>query len=1000
MNAPSPEFLLTLACSRVRPSEEDASAIRRILEQGIDWTAFTGRLLDHGLACLAGRALLQAVPDMIPDDIHDALRTLIDHTTLRNRHLFDELADIFDTLAANGVEAIPIKGPVLAIEAFGDVGMRTFRDLDFLIRDRDVPVTIEVLARFGYKRRGNLTAAQYDFIHRLQGQEIIFKEVVGTAIEPHTRLTSLKLELPIDYEGFWQRARRRELLGRIMNTLAPEDNFLVLAVHGGKELWRNVKWACDVAIFIESHPQLDWITILDRAKAQGCLRMALLAASLARLYFAAKLPEPVLAAERADRELAPLVERLVADWTADHPSAAPSNRKVNPDRLLLVDGLLGRARYVARTMLLPTPEFVAATPVPAWLSSAYVPLIQLHNAVALPLWLGYRATAAWVSRLRETLANSTLARALVPAEDESRPSVWRYRKVRAEARRALVLGPEGSTAWRNLGDALSGLKHYREAIACYDRALTVAPQSWRAWDNRLAALKAVGDGRALATQPGDSFDASAWATEARHLYNAKKFGEAIEASNRALDLAPENTRAMRIGIQARLFACDWSRREEDRRRITRDAGIGFASVSPLFHRAISDSEAEGYQVSSHWVAQHALPEPLWRGERYHHDKIRLAYLSTDFRDHVVPEAIIGCLEARDTSRFHLTAISLGPNDHSRMRARLEAAFDEFLEVESETDEAIARLMAERGIDIAIDLNGRSGDCRPGILAYRPAPVQVNYLGYPGTMGMPFIDYIVADRVVIPETQQVHYTERVAYLPRAMMPTDRTRRIAERTPSRAEAGLPETGFVFACQNREHKIGPEMFDIWMRLLRNVEGSVLWLKLLNPAAMRNLWREARDRGVAPERLIFAPQMPDVADHLARLRLADLFLDTLPYNAHATTCDALWAGLPVVTCLGNAFQGRVAASLLQSIGLPELVTASPAEYEELALGLARDPERLAEIKAKLRRNRTKTPLFDTEGYTRDLEAAFAVMWERHQQGLPPAAFSVTEMANEKMLP
>jgi protein O-GlcNAc transferase len=267
---------------------------------------------------------------------------------------------------------------------------------------------------------------------------------------------------------------------------------------------------------------------------------------------------------------------------------------------------------------------------------------------------------------------------------------------------------------------------------------------------------------------------------------------------------------------------------------------------------------------------------------------------------------------------------------------------------------------------------------------------VNYLGYPGSMGVPFFDYIIADRLVIPDEHRIHYSESVAYLPHAYLPNDRQRPIADKTPSRVEAQLPETGFVFACHNTAYKIGPEMFDVWMRLLRSVEGSVLWLQPTNTAVMSNLRREAKARGVAPERLIFAPRIARAEDHLARLRVADLFLDTLPFNAHSTTCDALWVGLPVLTCPGNTFAARVAASLLRAVGLPELVTASLAEYEALARTLAQDPARLAAIKAKLVRNRDTEPLFDTARFTRDLEAVYTTMWERQQAGLPAAGFAV----------
>jgi predicted O-linked N-acetylglucosamine transferase (SPINDLY family) len=258
------------------------------------------------------------------------------------------------------------------------------------------------------------------------------------------------------------------------------------------------------------------------------------------------------------------------------------------------------------------------------------------------------------------------------------------------------------------------------------------------------------------------------------------------------------------------------------------------------------------------------------------------------------------------------------------------------------------------------------------------------------MGAPFIDYILADRLVIPEGQEIHYSEKVVYLPHSYLPTDGTRAIAEATPSRAECGLPESGFVFACFNNTHKIAPEVFDVWMRLLRRVEGSVLWLRSANPGAAHNLRREAVSRNVSPERLVFAPRVPGPEEHLARIRMADLFLDTLPYNAHATAIDALWAGLPVLTCMGGAFPGRVAAGLLHAIGLPELVTASLSDYESLALALARDPARLESVRATLARNRGTHPLFDTARYTRELESAYVTMWERCRAGLPPAGFQV----------
>jgi predicted O-linked N-acetylglucosamine transferase (SPINDLY family) len=445
------------------------------------------------------------------------------------------------------------------------------------------------------------------------------------------------------------------------------------------------------------------------------------------------------------------------------------------------------------------------------------------------------------------------------------------------------------------------------------------------------------------------------------------------------------------------LACDWRRREDDKRRISAGLSIGRRLVGPLNHRAICSSEAEHFVFAQLRAKEFpAAANPLWQGETYRHNKIRIAYISTDYRDHVLSSAIVGCFEHHDKTRFETTAISLSPDDGSEMRRRVEAAFDSFIDAQAMSDAQAAKALRELETDIAIDQNGYSGNGRPGILSHCPAPVQVSYLAYPGTMGAPFIDYIIADRLLIPDENRMFYTEQVVYLPYTYLPTDNKRPIAEITPSRADAGLPETGFVFVCNNNAHKIGPEMFDIWMRLLQAVEGSVLWLKTLSPSTMINLRREANARGISPARLVFAPPVRDIGDHLARLGLANLFLDTLPYNAHATASDALWAGLPVLTCLGNSFPAGVAAGVLHAVGLHELVTKSLAEYEEQALALARDPERLAAIKAKLLRNRGTAPLFDTARFTRDLECAYTVMWERTQRGEPPQSFSIESFSTE----
>jgi len=608
-----------------------------------------------------------------------------------------------------------------------------------------------------------------------------------------------------------------------------------------------------------------------------------------------------------------------------------------------------------------------------------------------------------LKRYDEALAAFDWALRIAPGNVEAltdRASVLlglkRHEAARADASRALAADPNNAAAWHNLGGAFAGLRRHKEALASFDKSLALVPDNAAGWTGRGGALLALKqDEAALASTDSalrlDAADADAWTNRAHALSNLKRFSEAIADSDRALSIDPASGAATRVGIHARLHACDWKRREEDKRRVTAGLRAGARLISMLDHRALLESEEENLIAARLWVAErHPAENPLWRGERYRHGKIRLAYLSTDFRAHAVAFLIAGNFEHHDKARFEITAISFGLDDKSQTRQRIESAFDRFIDAQDLSDAQIAATIREMEIDIAVDLNGYTGDARTGILAFRPAPVQVNYLGYPGTMGAGFMDYIVADRTVIPPEHQIHFSEKVVYLPHAYQANDRKRRASAQTPTRAKAGLPDTGFVFVCFNNLHKIGPEMFDIWMRLLREVEGSVLWLLEDNLIAAANLMREAEARGVPPGRLVFAPRrMPE--EHLARLRLADLFLDTLPYNAHTTASDALWMGLPLLTCPGQTFPARVAASLLNAIGVPELVTDSLTDYEALALRLARDPEKLAAIKATLARNRDTHPLFNTLRFTRDLESAYTTMWERYQAGLAPESFAVS---------
>jgi predicted O-linked N-acetylglucosamine transferase (SPINDLY family) len=542
---------------------------------------------------------------------------------------------------------------------------------------------------------------------------------------------------------------------------------------------------------------------------------------------------------------------------------------------------------------------------------------------------------------------------------------------------------------------LSGPKRYDEALAAYARALTHRPDLAGAWIGRGNILHDLGRDedslaaydRAVACQPDL---AEAWLGRAHILGALARYDEAAAAFDRALQLEPDLKYLAGHRLNMKMLLCDWSDWDSETSDLLQKIKSDVAASTPFPLLAIPSSASDQQQCARRYAQEQGSFPALWRGEIYEHARPRLCYVSSDLRQHAVGFLTAGLFEQHDKDRFELFAISTGPDDGSDVRQRMQAAAEHFIDATARSDQEVAELMREAEIDIAVDLNGFTQGGRLPILARRPAPIQVNYLGYSATMGADFIDYIIADETVIPRDQQGFYTEKVAYLPDTYMATDDTRKIADVVPSRAELGLPEHGFVFCSFNNTFKFNPAMFDIWMRLLREVEGSVLWFSPANAGAQRNLCGEAATRGIAADRLVFATRTASNADHLARHAQADLFLDTLPYNAHTTTSDALWAGLPVVTSLGATFAGRVAASLLHATGLPELVTASLEDYEALALNIARDPALLAALKSKLARQRRTSPLFDTKRFARHVEAAYTTMWETYKRGETPCSFAV----------
>jgi len=560
--------------------------------------------------------------------------------------------------------------------------------------------------------------------------------------------------------------------------------------------------------------------------------------------------------------------------------------------------------------------------------------------------------------------------------------------------RGVAAAPHFAPMWFAHGTVMQALGRREEALQSYDRALGLKPALTEALINSGALLRELHRHREALERFNrvleiDPKHEAALGNSGILLTEFKQSEQAIAMFERLLTLNPAYPWGLGLLSYERLHICDWTDFEPLRERIIAGVRDGRPVTKTLGLMAISDQAEDHHRAARCFAATWfgGRHEALWRGERYGHQRLRVAYVSPDLREHPVGHLMAGVFERHDKARFETYAISVGVDDGSRLRERMKQSFDHFIDLRGLGARQIAEQMRAHEIDIAIDLSGYTSDSRVEVFAHRPAPLQVTWLGYPGTLGSEHFDVILADRHVIPPEQQRFYTEQVAYLPDTYLPTDASVQIAERTPTRAECGLPETGPVLCSFSHDYKINPPLFASWMRILQRVEGSVLWLVSRNALSQAHLRREAQARGIAPERLVFAERVPRVEDHLARYRLADLFLDTTPYNAHTTAADALMAGLPVVTCLGNAFPARVAASLLHAAGLPELVTQTMAEYEALAVSLVTDRPRLAALKAKLAANRERSPLFDTNRFCKNLEDTLMTLHHaRDTQAAPPA--------------
>jgi len=560
--------------------------------------------------------------------------------------------------------------------------------------------------------------------------------------------------------------------------------------------------------------------------------------------------------------------------------------------------------------------------------------------------------------------------------------------------KALSLNVNYPEAFLNKGATLKELKRYEEALACYDKALSINTEFYEGWLKKgiaLLELKRSEDSitsydKALSLRPNCY---EAWIGKAAALDSLNQFEDAITHAEQGLRLNSDIDWAYGNLVHTKQKICQLSGLDKYLTEMTKKILAGDKVSNPFPLLSLSDNSFLHKQCAEIYAKEKYPPNNCLEPIPKHPErkKIRIGYFSPDFKNHPVSILIAELIEIHDRDRFEIIAFSLrsAPRDDV-VAARLRNGFDSFLDVETMSDIEVAKLAREQSIDIAVDLSGFTLDSRTGIFSYQAAPIQVNWLGYPGTFGAGFIDYIISDYAIIPESHQSHYIEKIAYLPHTYMVDDSKRVASERIFTRQEFGLPEDKFVYCCFNNGYKFNEQILDSWSTILENAKNSILWVSENNEVFQKNITAEFENRGIDKSRIIFLKKIDSMADHLARYALADLFLDTFPYNAHTTALDSLKAGVPVLACPGNSFASRVTASLLTAIGIPELISKNQTEYETLAIEMASNPEKLAAIKQKLANNRLSAPLFNTPLFARHLEAAYSSMMKRYWDDLPPA--------------
>ena len=557
--------------------------------------------------------------------------------------------------------------------------------------------------------------------------------------------------------------------------------------------------------------------------------------------------------------------------------------------------------------------------------------------------------------------------------------------------RAISLDPNYAEAHNNRGDLLQSLGRMSEALSSYARALEVSPRYAAAFYNQGNAYGRLGRWRdavesydhALSIEP---FHPQALMNRGNALVELRDNEAAVQSYTDALSIDPTIPYLAGTLLHVNMQQCQWADYQARLEALLCDLGAGRPVCLPFPLLSLTEDVVLHKRVAQAWIeSAHKKARAAWvPKERSANEKFKIGYFSGDFCNHPVAYLTAGLFEAHDRSRFEIFAFSFGPDTQDEMRIRLERTFDHFLDVKDCTDSQLIARARECDLDIAVDLTGLTKGCRPGVFLARVAPIQMSYLGYPGTTGIPEMDYVVVDKTIAEPADAEHYTEKFIRLAHSYQANDPSRKPSDRIFSRAELGLPVTGFVFCCFNNNYKINPGIFDCWMRILQSVPGSVLWLREATAQTAHNLRRAAQERGVDGARLVFASRIESMGDHLARQRVADLFIDALPYNAHTTASDALWAGVPVLTCKGRSYAGRVGASLLAALDLKELITSDLEEYVQAAVALAKDPARLDSLRVKLQQQLRTGPLFDIQRFTRNFEQVMQKVIERKAASLP----------------